>query len=142
MIAVLAGNVRTWLLVCGGHGGARVKKMRTVTVLHVSRASVAVMVVRGTSFAKAWWCRFMAGCANGAHRGGRWNRCRRWCETTAGCWCVAVAGEKMVAAAAMVMEGEEKIRVRVSFWEMVMWQDLIGLFGEWRIMTCVSLWFA
>ena len=48
--------VRTWLQVCGGHGGARVKKMRAVTVLHVSRASGAVMVVRGTSFAEAWWC--------------------------------------------------------------------------------------
>ena len=49
---------------------------------------------------------------------------------------------RLAAAAAMVMEGEEKIRVRVSFWQMVMWQDLIGLFGEWRIMTCVSLWLA
>jgi len=48
----------------------------------------------------------------------------------------------MVAAAAMVMEGEEKIRVRVSFWDMVTWQNLIGQFGEWRIMTCVSLWLA
>ncbi|QCE10315.1 hypothetical protein DEO72_LG10g1543 [Vigna unguiculata] len=68
------------------------------------------MVVRGTSFAEAWWCRFMAACANGARHGGRWNRCRRWCETAAGCWCIAVAGDKMAAAAAMVMEGEEKIR--------------------------------
>jgi len=32
-----------------------------------------------------------------------------------------VAGEEMAAAAAMVMEGGEKIRVRVSFWEMVTW---------------------
>ena len=48
----------------------------------------------------------------------------------------------MVAADAMVMEGEEKIRVRVSFWEMVTWQNLIGQFGEWRIMTRVSLWLA
>jgi len=32
-----------------------------------------------------------------------------------------------------------KIRVRVSFWEMVTWQDLIGQFGEWRIMTRVSI---
>jgi len=42
---------------------------------------------------------------------------------------------RLAAAAALVMEGEEKIRVRVSFWEMVTWQDLIGQFGEWRIMT-------
>jgi len=35
-----------------------------------------------------------------------------------------------------------KIRVRVSFWEMVTWQDLIGPFCEWRIMTRVSLWLA
>jgi len=42
----------------------------------------------------------------------------------------------------MVMEGEEKIRVRVSFREMVTWQDLIGQFSEWRIMTRVSLWLA
>ena len=48
----------------------------------------------------------------------------------------------MAATAAMVMEGEEKIRVRVSFWEMVTWQNLIGQFGEWRIMTHVSLWLA
>ena len=48
----------------------------------------------------------------------------------------------MAAVAAMVMEGEEKIRVRVSFWEMVTWQDLIGQFGEWMIMTRVSLWLA
>jgi len=46
---------------------------------------------------------------------------------------------RLAAAAAMVMEGVEKIRVRVSFWEMVTWQDLIGQFGEWRIMTRVSL---
>ena len=32
-------------------------------------------------------------CANGARRGGRRNRCRRWCETAAGCWCIAVAGK-------------------------------------------------
>jgi len=55
---------------------------------------------------------------------------------------LVVAGEEIAAAAAMVMEGEEKIRVRVSFWEMVTWQDLIGQFGEWRIMTRVSLWLA
>jgi len=46
------------------------------------------------------------------------------------------------SAAAMVMEGEEKIRVRVSFWEMMTWQDLIGQFGEWRIMTRVNIWLA
>jgi len=33
-----------------------------------------------------------------------------------------------------------KIRVRVSFWKMVMWQDLIGQFGECRIMTQVNMW--
>jgi len=49
---------------------------------------------------------------------------------------------RLAAVAAMVMEREEKIRVRVSFWEMVTWQDLIGQFGEWRIMTRVSLWLA
>jgi len=49
---------------------------------------------------------------------------------------------RLATAAAMVMEGEEKIRVRVSFWEMVTWQDLIGQFGEWRIMTRVSIWLA
>ena len=49
---------------------------------------------------------------------------------------------RLAAATAMVMEGEEKIRVRVSFWEIVTWQDLIGQFGEWRIMTRVSLWLA
>jgi len=26
--------------------------------------------------------------------------------------------------------------------EMMTWQDLIGQFGEWRIMTRVSLWLA
>jgi len=26
--------------------------------------------------------------------------------------------------------------------EMMTWQDLIGQFGEWRIMTCVSIWLA
>jgi len=46
---------------------------------------------------------------------------------------------RLAATAAMVMEGEEKIRVRVSFWEMVTWQDLIGQFGEWRIMTRVNI---
>jgi len=49
---------------------------------------------------------------------------------------------RLAAAAAMVMEGEEKIRNRISFWKMVTWQDLIGQFGEWRIMTRVSLWLA
>jgi len=44
------------------------------------------------------------------------------------------------ATAAMVMEGEEKIRVRVSFWKMVTWQALIGQFGELRIMTRVIMW--
>jgi len=53
-----------------------------------------------------------------------------------------VADEEMVAPAAMVMEREEKIRVRVSFCEMVTWQDLIGQFGEWRILTRVSIWLA
>jgi len=53
-----------------------------------------------------------------------------------------VADEEMAAAAVMVMEGEEKIRVRVSFWEMVTWQNLIGQLDEWRIMTRVILWLA
>jgi len=48
----------------------------------------------------------------------------------------------MAATAAMVMEGGEKIRVRVSFWEMVTWQNLNCQFVEWRIMTRVLFWLA
>jgi len=68
---------------------------------------------------------------------------RLWCwqreDGAAESWWPAA---RLAAVAAMVMEGEEKIRVRVSFWEMVTWQDLIGQFGEWMIMTRVSLWLA
>jgi len=59
-------------------------------------------------------------------------------------WCcrIVVADGEIGGGGCHVMEGEEKIRVRVSFWEMLTWQDLIGQFGEWRIMTRVSLWLA
>jgi len=105
-----------------------------------SRCLPALQVVlqnhgNGASLWCLWWLPVSARCRHVSRfDGGRWWR-RRCCR-------LVVVGEEMAAAAAMVMEGEEKIRVRVSFWEIVTWQNLIGQFGEWRIMTHVSLWLA
>jgi len=78
--------------------------------------AAAMAAERGCRGAMEVHCVAVAACANGARRGGRRNRCQRWCEIATGWWCVAVVDEKMAAAAAMVLEGEEKIRVRVSLW--------------------------
>ncbi|QCD93629.1 hypothetical protein DEO72_LG5g1705 [Vigna unguiculata] len=69
-------------------GGGCCSGWRCATDLLVLRdGAEAVMEVAGCSFHGGLkWCA-------GSRRGGRRNRCRRWCEIAAGWWCVAVASE-------------------------------------------------